>query len=84
MTDSNYGFTEGTFSASELKDEVEKALNQHFGYQGVERHDKCIKVIGNTYRVDADIVPAYRYRAVSYTHLDVYKRQLLKLKPFRY
>ena len=58
----NYGFTEGTFSAEELKDEVLKALNKHFGYQGVTRHDKCIKVSGNTYRVDADVVPAYRYR----------------------
>ncbi len=61
----NYGFVEGTFSAAELKDEVENALNQHFGYQGVERHDKSIKVHGNTYRVDADVVPAYRYRDYS-------------------
>lgn len=65
VTDSNYGFTDGTFSVSELKDEVLGALNQHFGYQGVERHDKCIKVIGNTYRVDADVVPSYRYRDYS-------------------
>lgn len=65
ITESNYGFTDGTFSVSELKDEVEKALNQHFGYQGVERHDKSIKVVGNTYRVDADVVPAYRYRDYS-------------------
>lgn len=65
VTDSNYGFTDGTFSASELKDEVQKALNQHFCYQGIERHDKCIKVIGNTYRVDADVVPAYRHRDYS-------------------
>lgn len=65
ITRENYGFTEGTFSVSELKDEVQKALNQHFGYQGVERHDKCIKVKGNTYRVDADVVPAYRYRDYS-------------------
>lgn len=64
ITESNYGFSDGTFSVSELKDEVEKALNQHFGYQGVERHDKSIKVVGNTYRVDADVVPAYRYRWV--------------------
>lgn len=63
--DSNYGFTDGTFSVSELKDEVLKALNEHFGYDGVERHDKSIKVIGNTYRVDADVVPAYRYRDYS-------------------
>ena len=65
ITESNYGFTDGTFSVSELKDEVEKALNQHFGYQGVERHDKSMKVVGNTYRVDADVVPAYRYRDYS-------------------
>lgn len=62
ITGNDYGFTDGTFSAEELKDEVLKALNQHFSYQGVERHDKCIKVKGNTYRVDADVVPAYRYR----------------------
>lgn len=65
ITESYYGFSDGTFSVSELKDEVEKALKQYFGYQGVERHDKCIKVLGNTYRVDADIVPAYRYRDYS-------------------
>ena len=65
VTRESYGFTAGTFSAAELKDEVEKALNEHFGYKGVERHDKSIKVTGNTYRVDADVVPAYRYRDYS-------------------
>ena len=44
---------------------MENALNQHFGYHGVERHAKSIKVPGNTYRVDADVVPAYRYRDYS-------------------
>lgn len=62
VTREAYGFTAGTFSAAELKDEVEKALKEHFNYTGVERHDKSIKVTGNTYRVDADVVPAYRYR----------------------
>ena len=70
VTDSNYGFSEGTFDVITLKDEVEKALNQHFGYQGVERHDKCIKIIGNTYRVDADVVPAYRFRDYSNDHFN--------------
>lgn len=65
ITGNDYGFCDGTFSVSKLKDEVHEALNKHFGYQGVERHDKCIKVIGNTYRVDADIVPSYRYRDYS-------------------
>lgn len=62
VSDSNYCFCAADFSASDLKDEVFNALNEHFGYQGVERHDKSIKVLGNTYRVDADVVPAYRYR----------------------
>lgn len=53
-------FAARTFSATEFKDEVEEALKEHFGRKGVERHDKSIKVTGNTYRVDADVVPAYR------------------------
>lgn len=58
----NYGFSAGTFTAANLKDEVFDALNSHFQHTGVSRHDKSIKVCGNTYRVDADVVPAYRYR----------------------
>ena len=65
VSGSDYSFSEGTFSVSKLKDEVQKALNQHFGWKGIERHDKCIKVVGNTYRVDVDVVPAYRYRDYS-------------------
>ena len=60
-----YGFSEGKISAQDFKDEVENALNKHFGYIGVERHDKCIKVIGNSYRVDADVVAAFRHRDYS-------------------
>lgn len=69
VTDSDYGFSDGTFSVYELKDEVQDALNQHFRGQRVVRHDKCIKVTGNTYRVDADVVPAYRYRDYSDDYL---------------
>lgn len=65
VTRSDYGFFEGTDTLESLKDDVEKALKHYFGYQGVERHDKSIKVIGNTNRVDADVVPAYRYRDYS-------------------
>ncbi len=69
VTDSDYGFSDGTFSVYELKDEVQDALNKHFRGQRVVRHDKCIKVTGNTYRVDADVVPAYRYRDYSDDYL---------------
>lgn len=61
----NYNFSSSTDTVSSLKDDVEKALKQHFNYSGVERCDKSIKVVGNTYRVDADVVPAYRYRDYS-------------------
>lgn len=69
ITNESYGFSEGTFSAFDLKDDVERALKGHFGSTAVERHDKSIKVIGNTYRVDSDIVPAYRYRDYSLDYL---------------
>ncbi len=58
----SYNFSEGTFTAKELKDEVQLALNKKFNNDGVERKDKSIKVYGNSYRVDADVVPAYRFR----------------------
>ena len=64
ITDKVYGFTDGTFSAKELKDEVENALKDYYS-NGVERYDKSIKVYGNTYRVDADVVPADRFRDYS-------------------
>ena len=60
-----YGFSESSFKLSDLKDDVEQALKQHFGFDLDTRHNKCIKVAGNTYRVDADVVPAYRYRDYS-------------------
>lgn len=62
VTRENYGFTEGTFTAKALKDEVQQALNAKFNNQGVERGNKSIKVSGNSYRVDADVVPCYRLR----------------------
>lgn len=61
VTDKNYGFIDASYSVSSFKDDVERALKSYFG-TGVTRHNKCIKVSGNSYRVDADVVPAYRYR----------------------
>ncbi|NOU84245.1 nucleotidyltransferase [Paenibacillus sp. LMG 31460] len=58
----NYGFTDATFTVKQLKDEVESALKTKFNNEGIERNDKSIKVHGNSYRVDSDVVPSYRYR----------------------
>jgi hypothetical protein len=63
ITSSNYNFSTGaSFTVSTLKDDVEKALNKKFNREGVERNDKSIKVHGNNYRVDSDVVPSYRFR----------------------
>lgn len=69
VNNSNYGFIDSKYSVDKLKNDVEYALKQHFGNIGIERHDKCIKVKGNTYRVDADVVPAIRYRDYSNDYL---------------
>ena len=58
---SNYGFTLSDSTPSQFKDEVEKALRSKFGGD-VERRNKSIRVNGNTYRKDADVVAALRYR----------------------
>lgn len=60
----SYGHSDSSDSLQSFKDDVEKALKLKFG-DDVERKNKSIKVHGNTYRVDADSVPAMRYRDYS-------------------
>ncbi len=58
---SMYGFIDSNRSLKDFKDEIEKALKDKFKF-GVKRGNKSIKVNGNTYRVDADVVPCGRFR----------------------
>ncbi len=58
----DYRFTKPTFDVKTLKNEVYDALQTHFNGIGVSYSNKCIKVRENSYRVSADVVPAYRYR----------------------
>ncbi len=58
---SMYGFTNSNRTLKSFKNEVEKDLRDKFR-TGVKRGDKSIKVNGNTYRVDADVVPCGRFR----------------------
>lgn len=62
--DSTYNFVTSNINKANtktLKDEVEEALKLKFG-NDVERKNKSIKVHGNSYRVNADTVPAMRYK----------------------
>lgn len=52
------GFTHNT-EAAEFKSVVEKALKDYFTAYYVHRKNKSIKVDGNTYRKQADTVPAF-------------------------
>lgn len=61
----DYNFIESNFSMKDFKDDVENALINFFGDRSVFRHNKSIKVRGNLSRVDADVVPVYRYRDYS-------------------
>ncbi len=62
-SDSTYNFVKSSskVTTQTLKDEVEEALKLKFG-KDVERKSKSIKVHGNSYRVNADTVPAMRYK----------------------
>lgn len=56
QSNADYGFTTVSVGARTFKDEVQEVLKEKFG-SDVERKNKSIKVHGNTYRKDADVVP---------------------------
>ena len=57
--DFGYGVSEYKFS--EYKDAVEKALVEKFGRSEVVRNDKCITIKEDSHRIEADVVPTFRY-----------------------
>lgn len=64
VTGKDYGFSSATSKTVSFKDLVESALKSIFG-SDVVRKNKYIKINGNSYRNDADSVPAMRYRDYS-------------------
>ncbi|MBL4664163.1 MAG: nucleotidyltransferase [Flavobacteriaceae bacterium] len=50
------------YTYSKFKDHVERALVNKFGKSEVIRNDKCITIIGNSYRVETDVVPTWNHR----------------------
>lgn len=67
VTREDYGFTEGTNSFSDYRKWIVEALNKKFGNENVDATgNKSIKVHSNTYRVQADVVPAFQYRNYQY------------------
>lgn len=54
--------TPASYSYVQYKNDVETALTDYFGQDGVTRGSKAFDVHENTYRVDADAVPCFEYR----------------------
>lgn len=61
-TAGDFGFTDGSIPFQKYKDMIESALVNRFGRSGVARGNKAFDVHANTYRVDADVVPAFVYK----------------------
>lgn len=54
-----------TYTFAQFKNEVQASLNTAF--TGVQRKNKCILVPGNTYRVNADVVPCFQLKRFTNT-----------------
>lgn len=53
------------YSFEGFKDDVERALIHKFDMESIKRNDKCITVLGNSNRVDTDVVPTWNFRRYS-------------------
>lgn len=58
----DYGNIPGSITFAEFKNLVETALKNRFGDNEVIRGNKAFDVHSNSYRVDADVLPAFAYR----------------------
>lgn len=65
-TRNDFGLNSPTdYSVEEFKNDVEVALVNKFGRASVVRSNKCLSVVGNSNRVETDVVPTWNYRRYS-------------------
>lgn len=74
-TQEDYGNIDGSISFADFKNLVQKALEDYFGKSQVTRGNKAFDIHSNTYRVDADVVPALAYRYYYDTGYDWHKKE---------
>lgn len=60
--DSDYNNIKGSISYAEYKNLVGEALTDYFGSKYITRGRKAFDIHSNSYRVDADVIPAFAYR----------------------
>ena len=62
-TREEYGLNNpSTYSYRQFKNDVERILVAHFGRENIIRNNKCIHIKENTYHVEIDVVPTWKYR----------------------
>jgi len=64
------GYSSGGLRYDDFKTDVEAALRSYFGTGSVTRGNKAFDVHANTYRIDADVVPAFQHRRFHGTALN--------------
>lgn len=62
LTSSDFNNRDADISFEEFKGLVQTTLNSHFGPANVRAGSKAFDVHANSYRVDADVLPAFEYR----------------------
>jgi hypothetical protein len=58
----DFGIQNSPLTFSDFKGLVASALQNYFGVLGVTRGNKAFDVHANTYRIDADVIPAFVHR----------------------
>ena len=64
-TNASFGNSDSTYTYSQFKTDVGKALVNYLGASAVSRGKKAFDLHENTYRVDADVVPTLEHRRYS-------------------
>jgi predicted nucleotidyltransferase len=62
VNDSVLRYVSGTYTYADFKNDIGGALVSSFGKDSVTRGNKAFDVHANTYRIDADVVPAFEHR----------------------
>jgi hypothetical protein len=57
--------TDAAYRFAQFKTDVNKVLQAKFGLLSVERKNKCIRITGNSSRVNADVVPVFKHKRFS-------------------
>ena len=55
-------FIQSNYTFAQFKNDVQNLLENKFGVAMIQRKNKCIKVYGNSYRVNADVVSCFVHK----------------------